>query len=164
MAHHPLAVLDQSEELPTSRDNGNDDDQVGNLDLAEAEASQLNDPYRFEIGEQVWVCTKAGNWHLGKVVSKPREANVKEDLVGPFWLVIFNTKFRRWFSPLHDDIKPNTPHTRRMLETARVGGKQLTVKENHRRKQRPAKTNNGRALRSSSLKATRMADADMRLA
>lgn len=26
----------------------------------------------------MWVCTKAGNWHLGKVVSKPREANVKE--------------------------------------------------------------------------------------
>lgn len=43
-------MLDQSEELPTSRDNGNDDDQVGNLDLAEAEASQLNDPYRFEVG------------------------------------------------------------------------------------------------------------------
>ena len=37
---------------------------------------------------------------------------------GLFWLVVFNNKFRKYFAPLNGEIKPDTPHTRKLLDEA----------------------------------------------
>ncbi|KAH7922401.1 hypothetical protein BV22DRAFT_1048920 [Leucogyrophana mollusca] len=74
-------------------------------------------PYRFEVGEFVWVRTVGGNWHQGKVSGQPKLGRTREN-DGLFYPVIFSFKIRKYFAPLNGELKPDSPHTRKLLEEA----------------------------------------------
>ncbi|KAL4069040.1 hypothetical protein J3A83DRAFT_4095477 [Scleroderma citrinum] len=96
-----------------------DDRDYGDPFYMEAEPDELDEPwpYRFKSGDQVWVCTTGGNWHRGRVIGQAKRGRTRQG-EGLFWLVLFNNKFRKYFAPLNGVIKPDAPHTRKLLEEA----------------------------------------------
>ncbi|KAL0578827.1 hypothetical protein V5O48_003151 [Marasmius crinis-equi] len=73
-------------------------------------------PYTFQAGESVWVKTAGGNWVRGKVTSDITRKGATREKEGLYYPVKYDTKFRKYFSPLNGEIKPDTLHTRRLLE------------------------------------------------
>ncbi|KAE9396530.1 hypothetical protein BT96DRAFT_977447 [Gymnopus androsaceus JB14] len=75
-------------------------------------------PFTFHTGQAVWIRTSGGNWHSGRVSSETtRKGNTREK-EGLFYPVKFDGKLRKYFAPLNGEIKPDTPHTRRLLKAA----------------------------------------------
>ncbi|KIJ68854.1 hypothetical protein HYDPIDRAFT_25102 [Hydnomerulius pinastri MD-312] len=98
-----------------------DDGSWGDSFYTENDPDELDEPwsYRFKSGEPVWVCASNGQWYQGKVVGQPKAGRTRKD-ESLFWCVEFRiaNRVRKWFSPLNGDIKPDTPHTHRLLEDA----------------------------------------------
>ncbi|KAF9261967.1 hypothetical protein L218DRAFT_960925 [Marasmius fiardii PR-910] len=74
--------------------------------------------YTFQAGESVWVRTAGGNWLRGRVSSEITRKGFTRMNEGLFYPVKFDNKLRKYFAPLNGEIKPDTPHTRRLLKEA----------------------------------------------
>ncbi|KAG7090584.1 hypothetical protein E1B28_009690 [Marasmius oreades] len=74
--------------------------------------------YTFQAGESVWVRTAGGNWLRGKVCGDITRKGRTRTTEGLFYPVKFDNKLRKYFAPLNGEIKPDTPHTRRLLKEA----------------------------------------------
>ncbi|KAG6333199.1 hypothetical protein ID866_5890 [Astraeus odoratus] len=96
-----------------------DDGQFADAFYTEAEPDELEEPwpYRFKSGDEVWVRTPGGHWYRGRVVGQAKQGKTRQG-EGLFWLVVFNNKLRKYFAPLNGEMKPDTPHTRKLLEDA----------------------------------------------
>ncbi|THV01260.1 hypothetical protein K435DRAFT_718226 [Dendrothele bispora CBS 962.96] len=75
-------------------------------------------PYTFHTGDSVWVRTAGGNWHQGRVSGETTRKGQTREREGLFYPVKFDGKIRKYFAPLNGEIKPDTPHTRRLLKEA----------------------------------------------
>ncbi|KAI6043827.1 hypothetical protein EDC04DRAFT_535428 [Pisolithus marmoratus] len=91
----------------------------GDSFYAEVEPEELDEPwpYRFKSGDLAWVKSTSGRWYHGKVVGQAKLGRTIQG-EGLFWLVVFSSKFRKYFAPLNGEIKPDTRHTRKLLEDA----------------------------------------------
>ncbi|KAF8897973.1 hypothetical protein CPB85DRAFT_1229335 [Mucidula mucida] len=76
-------------------------------------------PYMFQPGDSVWIRTAGGNWHRGRVSAQTARKGVISRQ-GFFYSVVFNERLRKYFAPLNGDIKPDSRHTRELLEGAGV--------------------------------------------
>ncbi|KAJ3735355.1 hypothetical protein DFJ43DRAFT_43877 [Lentinula guzmanii] len=104
------------EELESWSDRDGDSEST----LSEPLPEDLDEPwpYTFHTGQAVWIRTSGGNWHSGRVSSETtRKGNTREK-EGLFYPVKFDGKLRKYFAPLNGEIKPDTPHTRRLLKGA----------------------------------------------
>ncbi|EGN92704.1 hypothetical protein SERLA73DRAFT_190723 [Serpula lacrymans var. lacrymans S7.3] len=97
----------------TTYDDGTDSDSS----YVESQPEDLDDswPYRFKLSDSVWIRTSGGNWQSGRVSGQPKLGQTREK-DGLFYPVIFCTKLRKYFAPLNGEIKPDTPHIRKLLE------------------------------------------------
>ncbi|KAK1224950.1 hypothetical protein PQX77_012099 [Marasmius sp. AFHP31] len=77
--------------------------------------------YTFQAGESVWVKTAGGNWVRGKVTGEITRKGPTREKVGLYYPVRYGTKFRKYFAPLNGEIKPDTIHTRLLLQHAGYG-------------------------------------------
>ncbi|KAH7884045.1 hypothetical protein F5I97DRAFT_1640731 [Phlebopus sp. FC_14] len=99
-----------------------DDGLYGDSLFLESLPDELDEPwpYRFKSGDAVWVRTGGDeHWYHAKVVGQPKAGKTRQD-DGLYWLAEYhhNRRVRNWFAPLNGDIKPDTPHTRQLLEDA----------------------------------------------
>ncbi|KAJ8590898.1 hypothetical protein M405DRAFT_860965 [Rhizopogon salebrosus TDB-379] len=76
-------------------------------------------PYRFQHGDCVWVRSTGYEWYPGKVSGQPK---VGQTMTGDglFWPVTFDGNKRKYAAPLNGELKPDTPHTRQLLEEAGI--------------------------------------------
>jgi len=109
----PLRVV-SSEEAERWSDGDSD------FTLSEPQPADIDDPwpYTFQTGDHVWVRTVGGNWHSGRVTSQTTRKGQTREKEGLLYPVIFNEKLRKYFAPLNGEIKPDTPHIRRLLKEA----------------------------------------------
>ncbi|ESK84827.1 hypothetical protein Moror_508 [Moniliophthora roreri MCA 2997] len=75
-------------------------------------------PFTFQAGDAVWVRTAGGNWLRGRVSGEITRKGLTREKEGLFYPVKFDIKLRKYFAPLNGEIKPDTPHTRRLLKAA----------------------------------------------
>lgn len=72
-------------------------------------------------GDAVWVkekSTERETWYLGHVQKSTKTGVVRGGKQGTFYSVRYHGKMRKFFAPLLGDIKPDTPHVRRLMEEA----------------------------------------------
>ncbi|KAG1727477.1 uncharacterized protein EDB91DRAFT_1061153 [Suillus paluster] len=72
-------------------------------------------PYRFQHGDSVWVHSTDFHWCLGTVSGRPKVGRTREVNI---FRVIYDGKFRIWVSPLEGELKPDTPHIRKLVDKA----------------------------------------------
>ncbi|KAI5990029.1 hypothetical protein F5J12DRAFT_499168 [Pisolithus orientalis] len=97
-----------------------DDGTYADSFYTEAKPDELDEPwpYRFKSGDLVWVKSTGGRWYHGKVVGQAKLGRTIQGEGLLFWLVVFSSKFRKYFAPLNGEIKPDTQHTRKLLKEA----------------------------------------------
>ncbi|KAG0703504.1 hypothetical protein DFH29DRAFT_916669 [Suillus ampliporus] len=98
-----------------------DDGIYSDIAFQEAEPDAFDEPwpYRFQHGDCVWVRSTGYYWYLGKVSGQPK---VGQTMMGDglFWSVMYHRNKRRYVAPLNGEVKPDTPHTRQLLEEAGI--------------------------------------------
>ncbi|OAX40484.1 hypothetical protein K503DRAFT_768542 [Rhizopogon vinicolor AM-OR11-026] len=91
----------------------------GRFQESEPDAFDEPWPYRFQHGDCVWVRCTGYDWYLGKVSGQPK---VGQTMMGDglFWPVTFDGNKRKYSAPLNGELKPDTPHTKQLLEEAGI--------------------------------------------
>ncbi|KAL5534759.1 hypothetical protein ACEPAG_1223 [Sanghuangporus baumii] len=72
-------------------------------------------------GDAVWVKSKdteRETWYYGRVQRSTRTGTVRGGKQGTFYSVRYHRNLRRYFAPLLEEIKPDTPRVRKLLEQA----------------------------------------------
>ncbi|KAL5495793.1 hypothetical protein ACEPAI_1257 [Sanghuangporus weigelae] len=72
-------------------------------------------------GDAVWVKSKdteRETWYYGHVQRSTRTGTVRGGKQGMFYSVRYHRNLRRYFAPLLEEIKPDTPRVRKLLEQA----------------------------------------------
>jgi len=100
-----------------------DDDSASDTDITLYEDHiDLDEEYDFspKPGDSVWVKSKSDieTWYQGVVLKGTRSGTVRQGKQGIFYSVRYRHNLRRYFAPLLGDIKPDTPHVRRLLKQA----------------------------------------------
>ncbi|KAG2356508.1 hypothetical protein BDR07DRAFT_1300251 [Suillus spraguei] len=98
-----------------------DDGAYGDVSFKESQPDTLEEPwpYRFEIGDSVWIHSTGYDWYQGKISGQAKAARTKMG-DGLFWPVTYGRNKRRYAAPLNGELKPDTPRVRKMLEEAGV--------------------------------------------
>ncbi|KZP30283.1 hypothetical protein FIBSPDRAFT_946016 [Athelia psychrophila] len=75
--------------------------------------------YSFQRGENVWI-KLCGKWYPGRIWGHKILKGLTQDKRDHcmYFCVYFWNKARKFVSPMNGDVKPDTPHTRKLLKEA----------------------------------------------
>jgi len=114
------AVTPEERDSWSDSESGGGSSESSDATLSDPQPEELDEgwPYTFRPGEKVWIRTVGGNWYPGRVSGQTTRKGQTRQKEGLFYPVIFNEKLRKYFAPLNGEIKPDTPHVRKLLKAA----------------------------------------------